>query len=328
MNSKLLHISIKMTLAGVIALSIAYFLNLTYYTTAAAIAILSIQWTKRDFINIAVKRLISGVFAILLSAFLFHYIGNSFWVFALFLVIFTNVSWFFKVPEGIVPSVVLVTHFLVVKSITPSFILEEFILLLVAIGVAFFINMFYPQFNLKEMKENLHTVDKIIEDEVKSIAENLKHQRCEINKGLKVKAKLDNIMDNAKMVDRDIIMQNDHRYITYLYMRNTQLDLLLTINNHLCKIQQYHPYTYKIADFLKLISENISFSDKASDLSVELNSLKNFFISSELPKTRQDFEVRAMLFQIINEIESFLNLKINFHKKYPTFNKHEIKEVG
>src|SRR5690554_2217635 len=105
MNKQVLHISIKMTLAGVLALFIAYFLNIEYYTTAAAIAILSIQWTKTDFIIIAIKRLISGIFAILLATLLFTLISKSFLVFALFLIIFTVISWLFNIQEGIVPSV-------------------------------------------------------------------------------------------------------------------------------------------------------------------------------------------------------------------------------
>lgn len=324
MKVKLLNISIKMTLAGVIALFIAYFLGITYYTTAAAIAILSIQWTKRDFINLAIKRLISGVVAIALSALLFHFLGNSFWVFAIFLVIFTNLSWFFNAPEGIVPSVVVVTHFLIVTPITIVFIFEEVLLLVVAIGVAFIINMIYPQFNLNKMEEDLFTVDNIIKNEVKSLADNLRANNCEINKGTKVKQEMKVIMDNAKMVDRDIIMQNDHRFITYLYMRNSQLELILQINNHLCRIEEDHHFKSEIADLLELISENISLDDKASVIINDLDSLKEFFIKSNLPKTRAEFEARAMLFQIVNEIESFLNQKIRFHEQYPTFSHRQI----
>lgn len=323
MKIKLIHISIKMTLAGVIALFLAYFMGITYYTTAAAISILSIQWTKRDFINIAFKRLISGVLAIILSAILFYYIGNTFWAFALFLVVFTNLSWIFNAPEGIVPSVVVVTHFLLVSSITVSFVLEEILLLLIAIIVAFVINMLYPQFSFNRMQKDLLLVDGIIESELSKVALNLKDNTCLPNQMEPAKKALKVIMDKARMVDRDIIMQNDHRYITYLYMRNTQLDEVIKINNHLCKITSNHPYKDEIADFLLKLSQNISFGDKASKLLEELNNLKQFFINSELPKSRDEFETRAMLFQIVNEIDAFLQLKINFHNQYPTFNKGE-----
>ena len=71
MNKQAVNISIKMILAGVITLFVTYLLNIEYYTTAAAVSILSIQLTKRDFITIAIKRIISGIAAILFSALLF-----------------------------------------------------------------------------------------------------------------------------------------------------------------------------------------------------------------------------------------------------------------
>lgn len=320
MNKQVLHISIKMTLAGVLALFIAYFLNIEYYTTAAAIAILSIQWTKTDFIIIAIKRLISGIFAILLATLLFTLISKSFLVFALFLIIFTVISWLFNIQEGIVPSVVIVTHFLLVPEITKGFVFEETLLLIIAVAVAFIINMTYPQFSFRKVEYDLIKVDKIISNEVFNIVESL--EKSNHTYSIKQsKEALKKIMKDAEMVDRDVLMKNDHRYITYLYMRNTQLETLDSINKHLKFIKNDHPYKNMVADFLKTISSNINFYDNASKLMIDLKILRDYFMEAALPKTREEFELRAMLFQILNELELFLQLKIDFHKQYPTFKK-------
>lgn len=319
MIKQVLHISLKMTLAGIIALFIAYVLGIEYYTTAAAIAVLSIQWTKTDFIIIAIKRLISGVFAILLATLLFTVLNNSFIVFAVFLIIFTVISWLFKIQEGIVPSVVIVTHFMLVPQITASFVLEETLLLLIAVGTAFIVNMVYPQYSFKKVRYDLKRVDKIIAYELNNIVLNLEKNEKNVSI-LESKENFKKIMLEAEMVDRDVLIKNDHRYITYLYMRNTQLETLELINKHLGLIKNDHPYKDIVAKFLNKLSQNIDFDDRASNLKLELESLRKYFIETELPKSREEFEVRAMLFQILNELELFLQLKIDFHNQYPTFN--------
>ncbi|WP_162140281.1 aromatic acid exporter family protein [Haploplasma axanthum] len=318
MKTKLVHISIKMIIAGIVTLFLAYFLNVRYYTTASAIAILSIQWTKRDFINIAIKRLISGVAAILLATLMFTYIGHSFLVFSCFLIIFISASWFLNAPEGIVPSVVIVTHLLSIDMITFAFVLEETLLLVIAIGVAFIVNMIYPQSSVQSMKKSLRDVDSILEEKLLKIKNKLLNtEKTELK--INSKKELGKIMSEVHMIDRDIILQNDHRYITYLYMRNMQISVLDAIDKNVDSIKENHPYRFVIADFIDKVGKSIGFNNYASKLIVELEELKEYFVKSELPKTRIEFETRAVLFQIINELETFLSLKIEFHNKYPNF---------
>lgn len=319
MNIKIIHMSLKMTLAGVIALLIAYLINIENYTTASAVAILSIQFTKTEFVQIAAKRIIGGVIGLSLVSIIFWVLGINFWAYAIFLTIFTFISWLAKIQEGIVPTVVLSTHFLFVQTITFSFIFEELLILLIAILVALLVNMLYPQFNLKKQIEDLYEVDKIIKKELDNLVYNLDKNSVAYNSMEESCDLLLNYMKEAQMIDKDTILQNDHRYLTYLYMRKTQLDKLIVINNHISLIKEEHPYKQKISNFLSNVSNNISFEDRASKLMSDLDELKEYFFKSSLPQNRSEFETRAMLFQIVNEIEIFLSLKIDFHNQYPNF---------
>lgn len=317
MSRQLINISLKQVLAGVIALILGYLLDLQFFTTASAGAILSIQLTKRDFIQIGIKRLISSFFAITLGAVMFKYLGQTFLYFSLFLIIFVLFSWIFKMPEGIVLGVVFVTHFYVIDNITLNFYLEELLVLLLSLGVAFLVNMFYPELSKNRMYENMHKVDDLVEEYILAIVNDFSSNS--INKLENYRDTLNKIMNEAQMVDKNIIVQNDHRYMTYLYMRNLQISTLSDIYNNLRKIKHNHEYTKMILDYLKEISNNIGFSNNAEKCLITYNELSSYFINSSLPKTREEFETRARLFVILNEIESFLNLKIEFHQKYPNF---------
>lgn len=319
MNLRNINIAIKMILAGVLALFIADLLNITYYTTASAISILSIQLTRKDFIEVGIKRLISGTFAILLASLLFYTLGHTFIVFSLFLVIFILTSWIFKISEGIVASTVIVTHLLLIDKITVGFILEEFLLLLVALSVAFLFNMFYPEFDKKTINRSLIETDNIIKKELEKIHDLLTNTYEESNVNL-IK-ELDYLIKEAETSSKNLIIHNDYRYTNYLYMRKMQLNILLNIEKEIKELIMSHHYQIKIADFVYKISNNISFNNEAKFLLNDLNDLKTFFSNEPLPEYRVEFELRAVLFIILNELEQFLQLKIDFHESYPNFKK-------
>ena len=48
---------------------------------------------------------------------------------------------------------------------------------------------------------------------------------------------------------------------------------------------------------------------------IELERVRGVFESMPLPKTRVEFESRAMLFQFLNDIEEFLEIKKRLYEK-------------
>lgn len=324
MNTRNMNIAIKMILAGILTIIIAYLLNIKYYTTASAISILSIQISRKDFIEVAIKRLISGLFAIVLSSFMFYYFGQTFLMFSLFLTVFILASWIFKIPEGIVASTVIVTHLLTINQITFNFILEEILLLVIAITIAFFLNMFYPEFDKPKIKKNLIKTDKVIEDQLLKIYHLLTNK--EINYQIDTKSELKRIINEAEIQERNMLTVNGSIYLKYLYMRTMQLDILLKIEEQIKSLIISHVYQIKIANLIFDISENISFDNKALFLFEDLKELKDYFKVEPLPKYRYEFELRAVLFIIINELEQFLKLKIDFHNQHKNFLEENIND--
>lgn len=317
MTKRNLNIAVKMILAGVLTIIVAYLLKIENYTTASAISILSIQITKRDFIEIALKRLISGLLAIVFASLLFFYFGQTFLMFAIFLIVFITLSWLLKAPEGIVSSTVLVTHLLTVTNLDISFVIDEILILIIAITIAFLFNMFYPEFDKQTIKKGLLSSDKVIEDQLIKIYHILTNKK--INYEIDLKGEMNSIINNVEIANKNVLIQPDYSYNKYLYMRSLQLDILIDIENELKKLIINHHYQIKIASFIYDISENIGFDNNAIHLLTDLNKLKDFFKLEPLPKYRYEFELRAVLFIIINKLEQFLIIKDDFHKQYPKF---------
>ena len=138
------NLAFKMAISATIALIIGNILGLQYATVGAVIAILSIQDTRKKALIISYKRIVACSIGILISVILYSVLGNGALIFGLFLIILIPITSRLKTQEGMVPAVVLSTHFLVANHITIALIFNEILLMIIGIGVAAIANIFMP----------------------------------------------------------------------------------------------------------------------------------------------------------------------------------------
>lgn len=324
---RLLHTAIKMSLVGVIASLIARFFALDYWLTAGILAILSIHLTKRDSVEISFRRLFDAIFGIILSTLLFIAFGYTFIVFSIFVFIFAYISWVLKVSEGIVPSLVLVTHLLMEGEFSFSLIGNELALLFIAVAVATLFNVFYPTSSEKELNNHVSSVDQLIRDHLFMLALLLKDPKYHeeyYRHYMMLDRKISDTIDIVELVDKDLLFYNDHSYLSYFHMRREQASYIRHMYQQALKINALHPFALKISEYVRDLSFEIGLYNKAIGQLKKLDILQQFYKDSPLPKTREEFELRASLFQILNEVESFLMVKVQFHHQYPEFGIDEI----
>src|SRR5699024_6186330 len=84
------------------------------------------------------------------------------------------------------------------------------------------------------------------------------------------------------------------------------------VENHLLRKQNKDYFLLEmLAKFLENLSQNVHSGD-TTDISLhKLEELYKSFRKTALPKTREEFEVRAKLFYLIFEMENYLNIKKN-----------------
>ena len=63
------------------------------------------------------------------------------------------------------------------------------------------------------------------------------------------------------------------------------------------------------AEFLENLSENVHSGDTTNRSLAELEKLHISIRKTDLPKTREEFEIRANLFYMIFEMENYLKIK-------------------
>ena len=131
---KILIDAAKISFGCVAAVIISSLIGLKYSVTAGLITVLSIQNTKKETLNIALKRITAFISAALISFLCFRFIGYNTYSFGVYLFFFIIVCQLFEFQSAIVPVSVLITHILTEQKFTLSIIYNEFMLLFIGAG--------------------------------------------------------------------------------------------------------------------------------------------------------------------------------------------------
>ena len=308
------NLAFKMAISATIALIIGNILGLQYATVGAVIAILSIQDTRKKALIISYKRIVACSIGILISVILYSVLGNGALAFGLFLIILIPLTSRLKVQEGMVPAVVLSTHFLVANRITTLLIVNEILLMIIGIGVAAIANIFMPSLEdkFKYDKEWIEEHYRII---ISKMSKSLITHTVDINEQKlinEVEKKLYESKETAYKIVNNNFFKSSSYYTDYINMRINQFDIIKRMRVHFQRFNIPVEQMNIMADFTLCVAENISEMNNCKSLLRDLDILRNEFKKMELPKTREEFESRAQLLQFLNDMEEFLLIKRNF----------------
>ncbi|WP_370832025.1 aromatic acid exporter family protein [Clostridium sp.] len=308
------NLAFKMSISATIALLIGNALGLQYATVGAVIAILSIQDTRKKALIISYKRIIACSMGILLSVMLYSLLGNGTLIFGLFLIVLIPLTSRLKAQEGMVPAVVLSTHFLVANNITIELIFNEVLLMIIGIGVAAIANIFMPSLEdkFKDDKEWIEEHYRII---INKMSKSLITHAVDIDEQKlinEVEERLYTSKETAYKIVNNQFFKSSSYYTDYINMRINQFDTIKRMRLHFQRFNIPVEQMNVMADFTLCVSENISEMNDCKSLLMDLEILRIEFKKMELPKTREEFESRAQLLQFLNDMEEFLLIKRNF----------------
>ncbi|MER2064549.1 MAG: aromatic acid exporter family protein, partial [Alkalibacterium sp.] len=281
---------------------------------AGIIAILSVLDTKKESIVTAFQRLASTLLAFFIATVIFYLFGFSVSTFSLYLLLYVPVAYSFNLQSGIAPCSVLVTHFVTAESI--SMYLQINGLLLMAIGavVAILFNLWMPSY-MKDLNLKVREIEEALRQFL-----NLFYTYLNGETGhhvLNTKARqLSALLDEAETValldyDNHLVDQNEY-YIKYVQMRKRQLDLLKVMIQNITSVQLEIEQNSALADLFAEVARQLHEKNTGLQLLDNISVLYRHYRNSELPETREEFESRAILFQILRDIERFIEIKRDF----------------
>ena len=308
------NLAFKMAISATIALLIGNTLGLQYATVGAVIAILSIQDTRKKALIISYKRIVACSMGILLSVILYSLLGNGALIFGLFLIILIPLTSRLKAQEGMVPAVVLSTHFLVANNITIALIFNEVLLMIIGIGVAAIANIFMPSLEDK-FKYDREWIEEHYRIIISKMSKSLITHTVDIDEQKiinEVEKRLYESKETAYKIVNNHFFKSSSYYTDYINMRINQFDTIKRMRLHFQRFNIPVEQMNVMSDFTLCVAENIREMNDCKSLLMDLDILRNEFKKMELPKTREEFESRAQLLQFLNDMEEFLLIKRNF----------------
>jgi len=317
--NRYLHTTIKMSLASFVTIVISELLHLDYAITGGILAVLSIQLTRKDSYLLAVKRFLDALLAIALFTMLFLVIDFSVLVFAIGTVLFIALSFALKIDIGIVPSLVLASHILLRGSYSFDIVLNSFLLIFIASFIALTLNILYPLNTKKSLQEITMTIDGYIKEDLIQLANCMAHIP-QISSSLAnheyIHQKLKKALYKAELNDKDILFDQNHMHMSYIHMRDAQMKRIHQIYELMMNIEQQHPHIDILIDYIQELAKDIGKDNMANSQLIKLQTILYDFKQSALPSSREEFETRAVLYQIMFELTSFLDEKIQYHNQY------------
>ena len=307
------NLAFKMALSATIALVIGEALGFKYSTVAAVIAILGIQDTRRKALIVGRNRAIACIIGQILSLIIYGILGNGAISFGIFLLILIPITSRFNIQEGMIASVVS-THLLVADKIDLNLIINEFGIMIIGIGVSSIANLFMPALEDEFRKDKIW-----IEEKYKVIL--LKMSKSLLTQTVDIDEQkiMDDIEKNLissnitayKIVNNNFFKSSSY-YTDYIAMRRNQFDTIKKMRKNFERFSMPVDQMKNMSIFLKRVAEDIRENNDCKELLYGLEKLKLQYKEMELPKTREEFENRAQLLNLLNDMEDFLNIKRNF----------------
>ncbi|MGL4947026.1 MAG: aromatic acid exporter family protein, partial [Cetobacterium sp.] len=306
------HKVIKTALASLLAYYLSDYFDIKYGLTASIIAIISIQATKTDSIKITIERFFAVLLGMSLFIFLSSFLGYQYITLGIFILLFMPLCMKFRIFQGFLVTTVLATHILSEKSVSPSFLLNEFYVLVIGLSVGNLLNLYMPT-NSKRIDEVKIEVDSMLKTILIDIAESLKCSCVSVNENKNYKAFKATIEEGKKysLLDYDnALFDKCNQNLDFFSLRRRQYRILTRMRSCFRRLYITHEYSLIIADFITKVADSIDIDANIIPLIKEHKELTELFSNFPLPKTRAEFENRATLFQLLQEMEEFLQSKI------------------
>lgn len=317
---------IKIALGCCVAYVAASALGLRYATSSVTITLLSIQNTRRDTFRLAGKRCCAFLTALALAWLSFRCAGYTVWGLGLFLLLFSVICQLCGLVDGLSMSTVLVLHFWNAGEMTLAAACNELALMAIGIVMGIGMNLYMPR-QIQAIRADQRIIDNGIRRVLNELAARVIHSTGGISPEEELAA-LDRQLDTAyrrAIAYRDNSWDSDARYYEqYVELRRRQWYVLRTVADSLPRLISVPAQARAVCTFMQVIARSLHECNNAAALFEELAALRRHFHQTDLPSTREEFETRAVLYEIVHQLERLLTLKKEFaenltHSQVRTF---------
>ena len=180
-------------------------------------------------------------------------------------------------------------------------------------GVALILN---PYAKVKVKKEDQKYIDDTIRKILLNMSDALKNNFVSIKEEELFRLEKEEARKSTYRNLNNYFFVETNYYVEYMEMRVQQFHVLKRMRAHFQRFFMTYEHSIMVSEFTQEVGESLHEENTAKELLDNLQLLRESFKTMELPKDREEFENRAMLFQFLNDLEDFLIIKYDFKKRY------------
>ncbi|MGX7091548.1 aromatic acid exporter family protein [Hutsoniella sourekii] len=312
--------TIKLVLVTVIAILIAQSLQLQNTSAAGVIGILTILDSRQETLSKAGAYFVATFLAFAIAGLSFNLIGFNVWALGAYLCLFVPLAYLTHSQSVIAPVTVLVTHFLSAGTWNWQWQVNGFLLMVIGVGVALILNLWMPSH-----QQPLEQARLAIESQMRKILAMMAHflnqQDTQITEQIKPElTKLGDLLSDFESISlldySNQVFNKQAYYLEYTRMRQEQYQLLTQMAQALPHIHLNIKHNRTLSAIFVQTSAELDASNTGSQLLENIAKLFDIFRQSQLPTNRQEFETRAVLYQLLLTFERFLEVKYDFYREF------------
>lgn len=308
--------ALKIAVGSCVAIYVATLLGLNFATSAGIITLLSILTTKWETVKISLFRIVSFVIAVVIALVTFHFIHIPWIEFGVFILLLVIICEVMGLQATISVNAVVGTHFLTTLDFSFAFIMNEFLLVFIGITIAILLNLFQNNGGAKKriiqnMRDTEERLQYIMEELTMYMKlENLDHSVW--GDIIELEKDLGKFVDDAYKYQNNTFSSHPSYYIHYFEMRSQQCNVLHNLHYQMKGLRYIPKQAQVIADYISYMKDYIVEMNVPTKQIERLEQIFEEMREEPLPKTREEFESRAVLYHILQDLQEFLVFKKRF----------------
>lgn len=306
----------KIAVGSSTAIFLAKMLHLDHMISAGTIALLTIMTTKWETVKLSVSRLVTLLITITLAEILFQNISNDWQAYGLFIFLMIVICEMLGWGATISVNSVIGAHFLTGMDFGRQAVMNEVMLVVIGTAVAVILNLFQDYEGSRKnlvryMRETENRLQRVLKEvAVYMSSENMRGDVWVDIGNLETQLK-EYIIEACEYQDNTFSSHPGY-YIDYFEMRLQQCMILHNLHYEVKKIRSMPVQAKIIADYMLYLKDYVVEKNIPERQMDRLMEIFGEMKQEPLPKSREEFESRAILYHILMDLEDFLICKRRF----------------
>lgn len=313
---KALLLAAKIAVGSALAIFIAHLFQLENPTSAGTVTLLTLVTTKNGTMKLAAQRIATFFVTVLLCFLTYPFLHSDFLAFGIvifFQVLLTELT---DTKATLSVNALIAMHYFVAEDYSLAFTANEFVLILIGIVIAIGLNM------IQSYRRDTHRLLKRVEETDRLtewyIGQLIGYMRSPEphnpiwEKLSGTEADMQASLAEAQEFQDNTFSDHPQFFIDYFQMRIRQFRILHALHYKLRQIRVIPQQAHVVAEIFEVIRVRVVDHRLPEDQLAIIDQAFQVMEAEPLPKSREEFESRALLYTTLFDLQQFLKTKQEF----------------